>query len=118
MKLLKEIYQKLCDIEIRLKMIELKDAMGQHKHFIPILEDIAKKCSEFQGFTITKSTIGKDYLTPATTIQCSCGSPNHCIILCDIINDPHLEQYLDELKEKYKIKPLPKISNPIERINI
>ena len=144
MTLEETILEKLRDIESKLKLIELKDALrdsfGSGERPVPLtaaiylIEDVAQKCPVFQGFTITKNVTGKQddigNFVPETLtiIQCSCKSIEHGVILCGDIPEIPLKKYIDEITLKYKKpqepkhkkpqEPKPKMQHPIERIDL
>ena len=104
---LEDIHQKLCNIEIRLKATEKHIRMGNYSQTLLILEDIAEKCPEFQGFNM--STADSSYAS-CLQVQCTCQKPEHTIAfekegIKDIF---FFKQCIEEINQKFKKPPIPK----------
>lgn len=122
MPTLDDILKKLENIETKIINIERRVMLGDLASFLPVLEENAKKCENFQGYTytITGNTID---IEPTFQIKCSCNKPEHMMFLCGEtvnINKAFLQTYIDEINQKYKKLPIPRpqIKNITERMEV
>lgn len=93
---------KLCFIENKLKSIEKRELLAEHGSTLTVLENIAKNCEDFQGFTMQfSSTSVESYFT----VQCSCQKPEHALVICAVKNISYFKECLEELNQKFKKIP-------------
>jgi hypothetical protein len=117
----KELQEKIISLETRINNLETRDSLGERiSLLLPLLEDHAKTCPDFNGFKISHTQDSEDpenlFYQASVTFQCSCNRM-WIAILSDELNIPVLQQYLEMINKKYKIDK-PKINNIADRIEL
>ena len=103
-----EIIDKLNAMDNRIKDIHAFVKLGNEYHELGFrLEEWAKNCPEFTGFTINNN---RSY-DQMHTITCSCNKPEHTLVIQTY--PPILQEFIDYLAQKYKKSPMPPIPIPV-----
>ena len=113
--ILVDIYAKLCSLEEKIKVMEKRNILEGHALALTLIEDHAKTCSDFQGFTVIEenkdNSKGATYLEPTITTKCSCNKPEASVMSCGLDKRQldFFKECVEEINQKYKQTPIPKI---------
>lgn len=117
---LKQIYEKLCTLEEKIRHMEIIATLESYASPLKIIEEHAKICPNFNGYTLKKEIMKYQVFEgeheQQITAECSCKNQQHTLIITGLdIKEPFFKLCVEEINQKYKNPPTPKpeISNSL-----